>query len=90
MKKVLLSIFAALIAIAAAAQPKTAVAQQNDWVTTWATALQIAEPHNNPPEPYLAGNSFRQIVQVSLGGSQLRLHLQTYSMKTPPKSSASR
>ena len=25
-------------------------AQTRDWVTTWATALQIAEPHNRPPE----------------------------------------
>ena len=46
-----------------------------DWVATWATALQVAEPHNLPPEPGLADNSFRQIVQVSIGGSQLRLHL---------------
>lgn len=80
MKKVLLSIFAALLALSASAQQgstaqQNSTSQQNDWVTTWATALQIAEPHNNPPEPYLAGNSFRQIVQVSLGGSQLRLHL---------------
>lgn len=48
---------------------------KNDWVTTWATALQIAEAHNNPPEPYLANNSFRQIVQVSVAGKELRLHL---------------
>ena len=49
--------------------------QKPDWVTTWATALQIAEPHNRPPQPGLAGNSFRQIVQVSVGGTELRLHL---------------
>ena len=48
---------------------------KKDWVTTWATALQIAEPHNMPPEPYLSGNSFRQTVQVSVAGKQLRLHL---------------
>ena len=53
----------------------TAACQKPDWVTTWATALQIAEPHNRPPEPGLAGNSFRQIVQVSVGGTELRLHL---------------
>ena len=53
----------------------SATAQTRDWVTTWATALQIAEPHNNPPAPGLAGNSFRQILQVSIGGKQLRLHL---------------
>ncbi len=50
-------------------------AQTPDWTTTWATALQIAEPHNNPPAPGLADNSFRQIVQVSIGGKALRLHL---------------
>lgn len=50
-------------------------AQTKDWVTTWATALQVAEPHNRPPQPGLAGNSFRQIVQVSIGGKALRLHL---------------
>lgn len=48
---------------------------KNDWVTTWATALQTAETRNNPPEPYLANNSFRQIVQVSVAGKELRLHL---------------
>ncbi|MCR4823909.1 MAG: SGNH/GDSL hydrolase family protein [Bacteroidales bacterium] len=49
--------------------------QSRDWVATWATALQIAEPHNLPPQPGLAGNSLRQIVQVSIGGESLRLHL---------------
>jgi lysophospholipase L1-like esterase len=45
------------------------------WVTTWATALQVAEPHNTAPEPYLANNSFRQTLQVSVAGKKLRLHL---------------
>ena len=68
MKRILL-----LLAFVASLSP--AFAQTRDWVTTWATALQIAEPHNLPPEPGLAGNSFRQIVQVSIGGKALRLHL---------------
>jgi lysophospholipase L1-like esterase len=68
MKKILLSL--ALLATALCA-----TAQTRDWVTTWATALQVAEPHNRPPQPGLAGNSFRQIVQVSIGGKALRLHL---------------
>ena len=62
------------LALAAAALC-CATAQTRDWVTTWATALQVAEPHNRPPQPGLAGNSFRQIVQVSIGGKALRLHL---------------
>ena len=65
--------FLLLLALAAGLVP--ASAQTRDWVTTWATALQVAEPHNRPPEPGLAGNSFRQIVQVSIGGKALRLHL---------------
>ncbi|MBR4524674.1 MAG: SGNH/GDSL hydrolase family protein [Bacteroidales bacterium] len=67
MKKILL-LLALTLSLSASAQTR-------DWVTTWATALQIAEPHNNPPAPGLAGNSFRQILQVSIGGKQLRLHL---------------
>ena len=68
MKKILTTLALALLTLGAFAQTR-------DWVTTWATALQIAEPHNNPPAPGLAGNSFRQIVQVSIGGKSLRLHL---------------
>ena len=45
-----------------------------EWVTTWATAQQIVEPHNNPPIP-LEGQTLRQIVQVSIGGKQMRLRL---------------
>ena len=64
-----------LLVLALAAGLTPVYAQTRDWVTTWATALQIAEPHNRPPEPGLAGNSFRQIVQVSIGGKAIRLHL---------------
>ena len=53
----------------------TAFAQPFDRVTTWATALQVVEPHNIPPEPGLAGNSLRQIVQISIGGKDLQLRL---------------
>ena len=69
MKKILALISLSLLMLA------SADAKEKDWVTTWATALQIAETRNNPPEPYLAGNSFRQIVQVSVAGKELRLHL---------------
>ena len=48
---------------------------QKHWVGTWGTAGQLAEPHNNPPAPGLGGNSFRQIVQVSIGGEEVRLQL---------------
>lgn len=44
-----------------------------DWVGTWGTAPQLVEPANLPPAPGLAGNTLRQVVHVSLGGSRLRL-----------------
>ncbi len=59
------------------------LSKDGGWVATWATALQVAEPHNLPPEPGLAWNSFRQIVQVSLGGEELRLHLSNLFNETP-------
>lgn len=65
----------ALIAFLSLAFSVNASAKKDKWVTTWATALQIAEPHNVAPEPYLADNSFRQIVQTSIAGKELRLHL---------------
>lgn len=43
------------------------------WVGTWSTAQQLVEPRNLPPEPGLSGNTLRQVVRVSLGGSRLRM-----------------
>ena len=44
------------------------VAQQTEWVGTWAAAPEFTGPSDNPPEP-LAFHSLRQIVQVSVGTS---------------------
>lgn len=53
------------------------------WVTTWASAQQLTEPHNLPPEPFLAGNSYRQIIQVSIGGEEVRLRLSNEFSDSP-------
>jgi lysophospholipase L1-like esterase len=45
------------------------------WVGTWTSAQQTTEMANLPPAPGLAGNTLRQIVRVSRGGSKLRLRL---------------
>ncbi|MFZ5890482.1 MAG: SGNH/GDSL hydrolase family protein [Myxococcota bacterium] len=55
------------------------------WVGTWATGLQLTEPRNlptpapdsepTPENPGFAGNTLRQIIHVSMGGSKLRLRL---------------
>ena len=49
--------------------------QADKWVGTWGTAPQLVEQNNLPPQPRLSGNSLRQIVQVSIGGTTLRLKL---------------
>ncbi|WP_433629651.1 SGNH/GDSL hydrolase family protein [Chryseobacterium cucumeris] len=54
---------------------------KDQWLTTWATAPQLVEPKNLPPEPGLSGNTLRQIVRVSVGGKKLRLRFSNkYSM----------
>jgi lysophospholipase L1-like esterase len=45
------------------------------WVGTWACAPQTTEESNLPPSPGLSGNTLRQMVRVSRGGSRLRLRL---------------
>ena len=72
-----------LIPLLLAATFCTATARPFDRVTTWATALQVVEPHNIPPEPGLAGNSLRQIVQISIGGKDLQLRLSNIYSDTP-------
>jgi lysophospholipase L1-like esterase len=48
-------------------------AEPRSWVGTWATSPQLTEPTNLPPAPGLSGNTLRQIVYASIGGSELRL-----------------
>lgn len=47
--------------------------KNGSWTGTWATAPQLVEPNNMPPEPGLSGNTLRQIVRVSIGGTSVRL-----------------
>jgi lysophospholipase L1-like esterase len=50
-----------------------------DWVDTWVSMPQPAEPDNLPPPPFtrnglvLAGGTLRQTVRASLGGRRVRL-----------------
>ena len=48
-------------------------AQDDHWVGTWGNSPQLTEPQNLPPPPGLTGNTLRQVVQVSIGGKQLRV-----------------
>ncbi len=65
----------ALVALMAVALTLSAKSDKNQVVATWTTAIQKVEPHNLAPAPYLAGNSLRQIVEVSFGGKEVSLKL---------------
>jgi lysophospholipase L1-like esterase len=45
------------------------------WVGTWASSQQIPEPVNALPPDQLRDATLRQIVHLSVGGSELRVHL---------------
>lgn len=55
---------------------------RSHWVGTWATAPQLVEPHNNPPDPGLSHNTIRQIVRVSIGGEFLRVRFSNLFSKS--------
>jgi lysophospholipase L1-like esterase len=57
-------------------------AQSNIWVGTWSCAPYAAGSSNTPPSPYLANNTLRQIVRVSIGGDTLRLKFSNKASST--------
>jgi lysophospholipase L1-like esterase len=61
--------------------PKTT--PDSHWVGTWACSLQLTEPTNLPPAPGLSGNTLRQVVYTSIGGSRLRLRFSNAFGNTP-------
>src|SRR5690606_38420238 len=62
----------AVFTLTGCSSTKTALSTPDQWVGTWGTSPQLVEPGNMPPEPGLEGNTLRQIIRVSLGGSALR------------------
>ena len=46
-----------------------------NWVGSWAASQQIPEPQNALPADDLRDATLRQIVHLSIGGDQLRLHV---------------
>ncbi|MCB0749835.1 MAG: SGNH/GDSL hydrolase family protein, partial [Ignavibacteriae bacterium] len=52
------------------------------WTGTWATAPYEAGT-NTPPSPYLANNTLRQIIRVSIGGDTLRVKFSNRTCSNP-------
>lgn len=71
---ILLAIFAGMIAL----RPGTGFAADSRngsgrWTTAWVSAQQLTEPGNMPPSPGLGGQTLRQIVRPTLGGTCVRV-----------------
>src|SRR5256885_15674093 len=48
---------------------------QTHWVGSWAASQQLAEPKNSLAADDLTDVTLRQIVHLSIGGRELRVHL---------------
>lgn len=48
---------------------------QTHWIGSWASAQQLAEPQNSLATEDLKDATLRQVVHLSIGGGQLRVHL---------------
>src|SRR6516164_7465150 len=48
---------------------------QSNWVGSWAAAQQLPEPQNSLGLDELRDATLRQVVHLSIGGTQLRVHL---------------
>lgn len=66
------AVWIGVLAATACAPARVAPAGAERWVGTWSAAPQLVEPRNMPPTS-LGGNTLRQHLHVSLGGSQVRL-----------------
>jgi len=60
-----------------------ASAPSDIWVGSWSCAPYAADPRNTPPPPYLANNTLRQVVRVSIGGDTLRMKFSNKTCSTP-------
>src|SRR5215470_3687538 len=56
---------------------------QTRWVGSWAASQQLVEPNNSLSPEDLHDATLRQIVHLSLGGSEIRLHLSNRFGTTP-------
>lgn len=48
---------------------------QSRWICSWAAAQQLPEPHNSLAADDLRDATLRQVVHLSIGGAELRVHL---------------
>jgi lysophospholipase L1-like esterase len=71
-------LFLVLVATACSKSPASeggtnGAPEKTQWIGTWVSSQQVTEPSNLPPAPGLWGNTLRQVVHVSIGGSRVRV-----------------
>ncbi len=83
-KKPVFKILSASLLVFIGFATNTAQAQSENakWVATWSTSPYAAD-NNTPPAPFLANNTLRQIVRVSIGGDTLRVKFSNRTSPTP-------
>ncbi|MBN1926120.1 MAG: T9SS type A sorting domain-containing protein [Prolixibacteraceae bacterium] len=57
--------------------------QSKIWVGSWSCAPYAAGSGNTPPSPYIANNTLRQVVRVSIGGDTVRVKFSNKTCSTP-------
>lgn len=67
--------FVSALLVALSAVPVLASAKPQVWVVSWAAAQQIPEPQNALPADDLRDATVRQIFHLSVGGTQVRVHV---------------
>ncbi len=56
----------------------------DEWIPSWVSAQQLIDmPDQKPPEPGLAGNTLRQLIRLTLGGSEIRVTFSNGAGSTP-------
>jgi lysophospholipase L1-like esterase len=68
-------LFAAVVLFASMASAVRARQAQTQWVGSWAASQQLVEPNNALDPEEFRDATLRQIVRLSLGGSDIRLRL---------------
>jgi lysophospholipase L1-like esterase len=76
-------LFALLLWLAALAQGKDEREDRTRWVGSWAASQQLVEPRNALSFEDLRDATLRQIVHLSLGGTEIRLRLSNRFGNTP-------
>ncbi len=75
--------YSVILAFCMLLSTRSLLGQSKFWVGTWGCATYAAGSSNTPPSPYIANNTLRQVVRVSIGGDTLRVRFSNRTCATP-------